>query len=330
MNNIDATQTLALVSIDGDGNRRVRAATLGDIERFAPDYLRSQGSSRAIAGGPQALGPAPSQQGASNPQVMAPDTHLIGSYGQGWSPKPFGYERDRQHYMGGSFPPGGTSCPTGYNPAMTPESFLGGGCANPNWVCDRGRALPPWLSTSDATVVAAIINDYNAVGTVGQMRAVFDQLYSLGEFSQTRYPAVVAGNTATSTIPNTDNFVTLGVRVDWGVDLLNWQPFDLVLATSGFQTMFNRQTVDRSFTVRVSRNNGSSIYIPLAQRTVGISFAQPTIGQVSAGNGATVTATNIPPTVAAAFGMTVQMLTAFHPITAAFGAALGLLDGGAE
>lgn len=329
MNNLDATSTLALVSIDGDGNRRIRAANIGDLKRFAGDLVRSDGGQRGAFGGPQQLGPGPAR-GASDAQVMAPDTHLISSYGQGWQPKPFGYEDTMQGNPSRGFPPNDFSCPAGYNPAMTPESFLGGGCRNPNWVCDRGRALPPWLSTSDPTVVAAIINDYNAVGTVGQMRAVFEQLYALGEFSQNRYTAVVAGQTATSTVPNTDNFVVLGVRVDWGVDLLNWQPFDLVLATNGFQTLFNRQSVDRSFTVRVSRNNGSSIYVPLAQRTVGISFAQPTLGQVNAATGATITASNIPATVAAAFGMTVQLLTAFHPITAAYGMALGLLDGGAE
>lgn len=261
------------------------------------------------------------------PRAPSPDQHLIQYTGDKIGPVRAGnYEAS---YTGGSnpgFPPRSASCPVGYDPALAPESFLGRGCNNPSWVCDRGRLLPPWLSNNEPGVVAAIVNDYTAVGTIGQMRAVFDTLYAIGEFQQTRYVGQLAGTTSTATVNS--SVPSLGVRIDWGVSLLAWAPFDLNISTTNFETLFTGQTLNRSFSVRVGGANGGSIYIPFAQRATGITQAQPAIGRIAGGEGGdgTVAATGIPAAIGASFSMTVQLLTAFHPITAAFGEGLNLLD----
>lgn len=218
----------------------------------------------------------------------------------------------------------GAACPTGYDPALSPEAYLGAGCGNADYVCDKGRMLPPWLSDS-AGAVAAVVNDFTSVGTVGAMRAAFETLYSFGNFTATRFAATVVGAVATATV--TDRSPAVGVRIDWGVSLTDWAPFDLELATVGFvDALVDTAEGDRSFTVRVGRANGGSIYVPFANRVTGMSMAQPLICRAPE-VGATVTASNLPAGIAPAFNMQVQLICAYHPITAAFGRGLGLYEG---
>jgi len=260
----------------------------------------------------RSLGPA----AGSNPQGSGqpgPDGHMIDYTGSNLGPaRGSRFEVDYTRGFRGK-----VGC------SGTPESFLGGGCRNDNWQCDRSRMLPPWLSTSDGEDVAAVINDYTTVGTIGQMRAAFDVLYGLGAFDTTRYAGVLAGQNMVSTV--TVLVPCVAVRLDWGVSMLNWAPFDLQVVTTGFTTLFGAQAVDRNFTIRVAKTSGSAIYAPLAQRPAGMSLAQPLVAVPGAG--ATIEVRGLPAAIAPSFNLQAALCTAFHPITAAFGESLGVLDG---
>lgn len=232
-----------------------------------------------------------------------------------------------------------TDCAAGYQRTITPETLMG--LSSDSYHEERGdkvRMLPPWIATTPSGTVAMNNNDYNAVGVVGQMRAVYKTLFALGLYQGLTVDAVNGPAISVATLPAAlANIPTLGIRIRWGIALLNYAPFELTIATGntasgpGFGTLFggvgaNQQSLDRNITVTLTGTNGGLFYIPLAQRAnPGMSFAQPAIGVGV--DTTTVTFSGIPTAILASFSASVQLITAFHANAASFARALGIFDG---
>lgn len=237
-------------------------------------------------------------------------------------------------YYEANLPP--NACRTGYQLAETPEALLAVGHVDyKRKASDRDRALPSWLATSKKGSIINNNSDYNMVGTVAQFKAVLKQLFSLGAYATTTQAGVAAGNNFVITLPaGLFGMPCIGFRLRWGVQLLNYAPFEMPIASSGFKTLFPTaapQPVDRTFTVTVSGSNGGVIYVPLAQRFLapggggGMSMAQNVVG--AATDPTTITIGPLDPAVLTAFSASAQLITAFHPNAASFAYANGVLAG---
>jgi len=205
---------------------------------------------------------------------------------------------------------------------LTPESLLGDKCTGADpYACDRSRDMPPFSSDVGEPALSGTILDYTTVGPLGQMRAATRFLYASETLNNTRYALVGATPNFTASVPAyPTSGAALGIRLDWGVALNNFAPFDLQIVTTGFKNKAG-QSVDRALTLRVYKTNGCSIYIPFAQRTTGMSVAQSQIGQADEESGATIAVMNLPaPSIFDNFSATASLLTAFSPVTAAYAA----------
>jgi hypothetical protein len=237
----------------------------------------------------------------------------------------------------GPLPVNGASCASGYDRSITPESLLADGCVNPqDYICDKQRGLPPWTSDSPACHMQRLIDDFTQVGTVGQTRAAIEMMFAAGGFGDVRMPGVLAGANSVATFLIGVIQPSVGVRVDWGVQLLNYAPFDLNFTTSGFVASSfglapaaNAINADRTFSARVSQVPGGSFFVPWGVRVApGMSVAQQIVAVSDEAVSATVSVTGLPAALAASFSMQVTLLTAFHPLTAQFAAVSGIYAGG--
>lgn len=228
------------------------------------------------------------------------------------------------------------NCSTNYDRWQTPENVIGdvdwdeaSKADYPNYIRDRARLVQSFASSSEPGAVLMRSPDFTSVGTIGQVRACAERLYSGGKVDPTVYAATIAGSTATSTL-TTPTATAIGVVVDWGISLLNYAPFDLQLKTTGFFAIDDLtaapQSTDRNIVFRVSKTGGCSIYLPFAKRVsppmqqalMQVSYAPtPDTGTV------TVQALNLPAAIASAFSMSVQLLTNAMPPTAEL---LGMWD----
>lgn len=237
-------------------------------------------------------------------------------------------------FQGGSYPGQVSShCDTGYDRSLAPENLLADGVGIPAlYIGDKARSLPPWLTDSKKCEMQRMFEDYTQVGTVGQARAAIETLFALGNFGNVTVQGVVAGNDLVITIPNASVKASIGFVLDWGVTLVNYSPFDIVLTTtgasaSGFQLTpndANPAVANRSFTVRAKQVPGGRIFVPWAVRVApGMSIAQQVIAGPTAAADVVITINNVPAAILAQMNAQATLLTAFHPLTAAFAAAIG-------
>jgi hypothetical protein len=202
------------------------------------------------------------------------------------------------------------------------------------------RAIPGLTSWIDD--VQVVTWDYPTVGTVGQARACLETLYPLGRLDTVAYPAIptgggdifVAGDPAAGpggvffSAPNR----ILGVAIDWGVGL-QFQPGSLVITfeTVNWTNQFGPD-LDRRVVTQAGRSNGSSIFLPFAQRSAGMSQAQMQLAEIfDAAPVANIPIVRItvPPGVGANFQANITLMTAFHQRTALYSSLNGLYNGGA-
>lgn len=221
---------------------------------------------------------------------------------------------------------------------LQPENLLGSGDCDilGKFVCNRGVPLDGVLtnmSNDQATVVSI---DYPTLGTFGQARAALGTLYSMTGSSVTRYPTVGTATateyTYTATFDNTKpSPYSVGIRIDWGVKLLSFVPFDLDIVTSGFVTPLGGVSVDRSVIINVTKSAGGVIYLPFAYRVTPpqeIALMSLGVAPNVAGSPATVTIRHIPLVPGADFSATVSFMTPANPIVAQWAQALGVMEGG--
>lgn len=201
---------------------------------------------------------------------------------------------------------------------------MGAPCEDPiASACDKSRVLPPWVTTAPPQAVQQVINDYNVVGSIGQLRKTFAALYGFGNFQNQRQPAVTVGNDQIATFVSPA--LSLGFRLDWSIQLLNYQSFDMQVQTAGWTTYPDDLSANRDFTARIGGAASGSIYVPWAVRPAGMSVAQNAIvGGLDPQVPGTISVLNIPAAILPNFSFQATILTAFHPITAAFGKALDL------
>lgn len=248
----------------------------------------------------------------------------------------------RYEEMGGGDRPAGNEC--SLERIDVPENLLGDGCYDArHYVCTRASQVRGFASDigNDALKVKQV--DYPVAGTVGQSRAVFETLFALGTHDETEHPGVLAGFDSISTFPASGAEPSLGFRLDWGIALLSFAPFNMKIVTSGWRTgvalpptgiAAAQATCDRTVELRVYPGaSGGSVFIPWAQRFgTGMQIGQPVIGYVPFSDvapPATIRVAGLPAPIAAAFSQTVTLLTSFSPSTA-FYAKLQNFYGGVE
>jgi len=286
-------------------------------------------------------------QNPSNPdgriiQYQDPNTNGVYSQPVNSQGHPSGWPQHTDgcdSYKGGSYQnpvsnwPG---CPAGYDRSITPESLLADSAHPIPYLRDKARGLPSWISDSEACDMQRVIDDYTQVGTVGQTRAAIEALYAFGGFGDVRIAGILAGANDVATFPVANLPVSIGFRLDWGIQLLNYAPFDMNIHTVGWSTastILSPQSplvdADRIFTTRVQKVSGGSIFVPWAARvTPGMSVAQQVMAVSVEVVAATISVENLPAAIAASFSMQVTLLTAFHPLTAQFATAIGAYVGG--
>jgi len=128
-----------------------------------------------------------------------------------------------------------------------------------------------WMKTADwqvpsilqiegtFTVLAA---DFNVLANYQYVRAAADDVGSEGRNDQTTYPfqlttagtGIFQAGTAASRIFSTPNLV-LGFQVEWGVNVLNFQPFNMVIQTFNFIGR-SYQPLNRQITLRMGGSAG--------------------------------------------------------------------------
>jgi len=244
--------------------------------------------------------------------------------------------------VGGRSIPNGAYCPTGYDRSITPESLMADGCGDPTrYICDKARSLPPWLSNAKPSQMQRLIDDYTQVGTVGQLRVTLETMYAMAYFIDSRQQLI--GSSPDFSAAFTTPALSVGFRLDWGVSLLNFAPFDMHVRTTGAVALASATTApfsqaaavstNRDFTVRVSQVTGGSIYVPWATRVQpGMSIAQQAL-TIALPDGESPAAINIsvlglPAAIFANFNAQATLLTAFHPVTAAYAVEFGAYSGG--
>jgi hypothetical protein len=209
-------------------------------------------------------------------------------------------------------------------------------CIDPvAYVCDKSRGLPPWLADAKPYQIQRKLDDYSQVGTVGQLRTALQTLYALGGFANLSQNGILAANTSTATFANATTQVSVGFIVDWGIQLQNFTPFDMRVRSTNFVAASRGVSgataisANRDFTVRVGQVSGGRIYVPFAVRvSPGMSVAQQSLAILNTEVDGLIEIVDIPLAIQPSFSVNVTLLTAFHPVTAAFSDAFGAYSGG--
>jgi hypothetical protein len=205
--------------------------------------------------------------------------------------------------------------------SLSPESLMGDVCGNVNpALCNKSRLLPPFTSDVGNPFLTAKLTDYNVVGTIGQARVAYRHMFASETQDVTRYNMVGSSPNFVATIPNyPTSGAAIGFVLDWGVQQLNFAPFDMQIVSAGFANAAGL-SLDRDITLRVYRTNGCAIYVPFAQRTTpSMSVAQMQMAHADVAEGAgTITVANLPANIFSAFSATISLLSAFSPTTAAY------------
>lgn len=204
---------------------------------------------------------------------------------------------------------------------LAPEDLLGDRCREADSAaCDKGRYIRPFVSTVGDAYLEAMYLDYNVIGTVGQARAAVRRMYADETQDVGRTTMVGASpnfNATFAAYPT--RAACVGFVIDWGIEMLNYAPFDMQIITSGWINL-GGTTLDRNLTVRIHGTVGSSIFVPFAQRTTpSMSIAQMQVAH-SGGDGATIQVASLPTNIFSSFSATISLLTAFSPRTAAYAA----------
>jgi len=228
--------------------------------------------------------------------------------------------------------PGARGCVIGYDRRFAPEMLLTDGQGTDPYIIDKIRALPPYNATAPGDMVSLVSADYSQVGSVGQSRAAMETMFSGFSQNVQRFPFVTVGTDSTVIFNSTTQVApsSIGLRIDWGVNLLNFAPFDLQVVTENFVQAFGLQSVDRNITLRVNSVSGCSLYFLWALRqSPSMSIAQNQIGDQHVTDVLipSITIPGLPANVLANFSATLQFLTAFSPITDAWATGVGLYRG---
>jgi len=216
-----------------------------------------------------------------------------------------------------------------------PEQLTGdfGAAADP-FIIDGARMLQSWATDLDDTSLMVVAPDFPLVGHNASLRQGIETLYSLGVHDETVITAAL--------VPLTTNFQasfplgagpSIGIRIDWFVQMLSYGPFDLNIQTNGWKAGYTaldsgvgapagtQPSADRNLVLRARGGiNGGSLFIPWAVRFgQGMNYAMHSIARApQPGEGASVfvAMNNIPSGLVAAFGFNVRLLTAYSPNTA--------------
>lgn len=229
------------------------------------------------------------------------------------------------------------TCTPGLNRDVMPENLLGDNVSALSYISDKARLHSGVRSAPGELLVKRL--DFNSVGSIGQVRAQHELTYAIGEMDPAQYPMIadsptsyIAGAAPAAAFAG-PNVVT-GFVINWGVSMLQWAPFIIHITTANAFSAFVRTVCDRDISVYADgRTNGNSIYALFAHRlNNAMSIAQAQVVQVpDAGPPApprlTVRVIDLPVALAPFFSATVELLTAFSPVTAAHATMNGLYDG---
>lgn len=211
---------------------------------------------------------------------------------------------------------------------LTPENLLG---EKTNSGPHSLKRLVPGFATSRAKDGARLLStDYPFVGNIAAMIACVDLLTSFATHADSRVLMSNAGTSFTASY-NGEAPASVGFVIDFGIGVNSFAPFDLVISSSGFGTLFDKlinlgaATVNRTnVTLRVDGSNGFSVFVPWAQRvTPTMQIAQPKVGVVTEESGEIIIS-NVPAAIVPALSATCFLLTASHPRTAEFASAVRL------
>lgn len=246
--------------------------------------------------------------------------------------------RSRKYYKneeGLIGPPAGNWDPTVTFRGAFPETFIGdAGPAVDPFLLDGGRLLESYCSDMGDDAMSGVSVDYPFVGNVASARRAVETLWTIGVHDETTVTATIAGTTATATFTNGAG-PTIGFRLDWGLQALNFAPFDLNITSIGWLAGFaaspapaagiasTQPNVDRTMIIRVRGDrNGGSLFIPWAYRAgQGMNYPMHCLAYATATSGPAagapiVKVTNLPANIASAFSMNVRLLTAYSQNTA--------------
>jgi hypothetical protein len=225
--------------------------------------------------------------------------------------------------------------PPAYQNNKTIENLMGDGCLDArHYVCDKARPVPG-IASNGPMLIRAV--DYPTVGTIGQARSAAEAMFARGAHMPDQFVLTSLGagtfevsfnrdTNPSSSTPATPLFpISYGFVIDWGISMLNFQPFDLEIASTRWVGVDDRQVLDRRVRVRVERCCGSSIYIPWAMR-ISPAMAQA-VNQLAVPEpqeqGADVSliqVVNVPTAIEPAFSAVVSFMTAASPQIASYAA----------
>jgi len=160
--------------------------------------------------------------------------------------------------------------------------------------------------------------DFSRIGTVAQLEACMNYLFARGSMDTATYAAVLAAGIYTATVTSTNR--ALGVCIDWSVGNDEGRQFNMTIAVRSWVNG-DGDALNRDLVLRVEQPcAGGKIIVPFAYRNVaGMGDGMLQVGD----GGGTVAVTGIPAAMTS-FGFSVEILTAFDPITAEFAQMAGM------
>jgi hypothetical protein len=224
--------------------------------------------------------------------------------------------------------------PPSFQDNKTIEDLMGDGCLDArHYVCDKARPIPG-VSSNGPMLIRSI--DYPVVGPIGQIRAAAEAMFARGAHMPDQFILTGAGATRTVTFNRDTNPSTStpavplfpmsqGFVVDWGIAMLNFQPFDLEIRSTGWVGIDDGQPLDRSIRIRVERCCGSSVYVPWAMRITpamakGVNQLAVPQPQVDGADVSSINVVNLPGNVQTTFSAVVSFMTAASPQVAGYAA----------
>jgi len=189
-------------------------------------------------------------------------------------------------------------------------------------VRNRARRLAPFYSDGDVTLRNP---DYTDLGPIGQLEACLQSMYAEGARDTAVYTAVLAAGVYTATVLSI--FKAVGVCIDWSLGLDSGSMFQMAIAVADFDNE-DGGNVGRLFTLKIGAPcAGGKIIIPFAYRDTGMGDGRQQIGHsvAAAGVGTGTVAISGVPAGLTSFGFSVELLTAFDPITAEYATMAGVV-----
>jgi hypothetical protein len=232
-----------------------------------------------------------------------------------------------------------SGCPMAYSRPLAPEALLGD---RPEAGGRSRRALRPFISWEND--VATVRTDYSTVGTIGQAEAALETLFALGrdDGEEVSLAATSPSNEFVASTFSQPN-LAIGVAIMWGIPEEFFMPFTMNIQCNNWYGPLSGAPLDRRLAVQVtaSTGNGTTIYVPFAQRTsidsaIGtpaasgsMQEAQVQVAQTAAYGEEPAPEVRIvvPSALAAYFGGSVSLMTAFSTRVAAWSTLEALVSG---